>query len=171
MLNSIGREGRAERDDRVAPVGLAVVAVVALRRSLLRLPVPSLSLLSEVEQNTESITVGVLAPPVDLDSLSPLGTFSDDVLVAPGIGVVFDVDVWVILGFRAKAGRTMLSLRLVGMSNICSAGNEKERRSRGAGSEVGARMRGGISGVNGGRPGVEMIAFRGDEANGFAKTG
>jgi hypothetical protein len=92
LLNSIGRDGRAERDAREFEIGLAVVAVVALRRSLFRFPVPSLSLLSDVEQKTESITSGVLAP-VDFDSFSPAGRARDDLGVELNRGVVF-VLVW-----------------------------------------------------------------------------
>ena len=86
----MGRDGRAERDARVLEVGLAVVAVVALSRSF-RFPVPSLSLLSDVEQKTESMTSGVLAP-VDLDSFSPAGTARDDLGVELRNGVF--VVVW-----------------------------------------------------------------------------
>lgn len=50
----------------------------------------------------------------------------------------------------------MLSLRLVGNSPIWIAGNEKARRSRGAGVEMGAITRGGTSGVSGGRPEAEL---------------
>lgn len=57
-----------------------------------------------------------------------------------------------IFGLRANAGMAILSLRRGRVSSICSAGNEKARRSRGAGSLTGATIRGGTSGARGGRP-------------------
>lgn len=65
-------------------VGLTVDDMLSL--ALVRCAAPSLSLLSEVEQKTESWARGVIAP-LDLDSLSPLGARSE----APRIGVALVV--------------------------------------------------------------------------------
>lgn len=165
LLNSTGRDGRPERDVRLAAAGRAV-DVVALSRSLLRRPVPSLSLLSEVEQKTESLARGVTAP-LDFDNFSVLGICNDDFLVAPKRGVVLAVlgCCCGILAFRVKAGKIMLSRRLVGVSSICSAGKENARRSLGAGSESGATMTGGTSGAKGGRADGASLAFLGEGEN------
>ena len=63
----------------------------------------------------------------------------------------------------------MLSLRLVRGSNIWAAGNEKARRSRGSGSEMGAMTRGGTSGVSGGRPDAELACL-GEGENEFPEN-
>jgi hypothetical protein len=91
-LNSAGSEGRADRDARVAD-GRAVepVPILGFR------PTPSLSLLSDVEQKTESSARGVVAP-LDLDKPPlPDRTRSDGFLRPVMTGVVFVVVAyWVI---------------------------------------------------------------------------
>jgi len=87
--NSTGSDGRADRDARVV-VGRAVDPVPILDLESL-IPSTSLSLLSDVEQKTESSARGVVAP-LDLDRPPlPDGTRSDGFLRPVKTGVVLDV--------------------------------------------------------------------------------
>lgn len=86
--NSAGSEGRAALETRAA-LGRAVDPVPILVFN--PRPTPSLSLLSDVEQNTESRASGVVAP-LDLDRPPlPDGTLSDGFLIPAKTGVVLEV--------------------------------------------------------------------------------
>jgi hypothetical protein len=86
--NSAGSDGRAARDALVA-LGRAVDPVPIL--FFKPRPTPSLSLLSDVEQNTESRASGVVAP-LDLDRHPlPDGTRSDGFRRPAMTGVVLEV--------------------------------------------------------------------------------
>lgn len=88
LWNSAGSDGRADRDARVAD-GRAVdpVPIFVFKPR----PRPSLSLLSDVEQNTASRARGVVAP-LDLDRPPfPDGTRSDGFLRPARTGVVLEV--------------------------------------------------------------------------------
>ena len=86
--NSAGSDGRAAREALLVP-GRAVDPVPIL--DLRPRPTPSLSLLSDVEQKTESRARGVVAP-LDLDKPPlPLGTRSDGFLRPAMTGVVLVV--------------------------------------------------------------------------------
>lgn len=90
-----------------------------------------MSLLSDVEQKTESIA-GVLLP-VDLDRRA-VGTASEEEICSAGTGGVFGVVTACPAGLRENAGRATLwraSRRRRGTGGLAgSAGNEKARRSR-----------------------------------------
>lgn len=86
--NSAGSDGLAARDARVAD-GRAVDPVPIL--DFKPRPAPSLSLLSDVEQKTESRARGVVAP-LDLERPPlPDGTRKDGFLIPARTGVVLDV--------------------------------------------------------------------------------
>lgn len=86
LRKSTGNEGRAAREARVE-TGRAVEVVPILGFRLL----PSLSLLSEVEQKTESNARGVVAP-LDLDTFRSVpGTCSEAFLRPLSTGVALEV--------------------------------------------------------------------------------
>jgi hypothetical protein len=86
--NSAGSDGRAALEARVA-LGRAVDPVPVL--DFRPRPTPSLSLLSDVEQKTESRARGVVAP-LDLDRPTlPDGIRSDGFRRPAKTGVVFEV--------------------------------------------------------------------------------
>lgn len=94
---------------------------------------PALSLLSDVKQNTASSSSGVLAPPVNLDSLTAPGARRySRVTGRYGDRALMEVDA----GLRVKGGRTLLlclaSRLVIGTieAMACGAGKENVRRSR-----------------------------------------
>jgi hypothetical protein len=98
---------------------------------------PSFSLLSEVEQKTESAKIGVL-PPVAFAAPRARGRFTGAGRTSYAIGGEV-IGVAMTLGLRTNGGRTLLlfrdlrSLIMTGGAGLCVAGKENALRSRGRG--------------------------------------